>query len=256
MTSKTAKKFIVFPEVLFLMLFVTRRFLMKVIVCFVCVYVAAPLAAWAEPERYDFPAFDRKEKTLKISLPSPQSPPPQSPPPQSPQSSARPSAAKAEQNKATQNEAKRKTIAALLRQYNKKLDDSKARKYADIIIQNSEKFAQNPFVIAAMVVNESSAKHDAVSRGGDYGLMQVRWRVHQKKIKKKYPHIDEAKDMLIPENNVLVGTEIFSNYHATAKKDVRNALMFYSAGNKRLADKVFAVLSQLEKSYRAHLKNS
>jgi soluble lytic murein transglycosylase-like protein len=219
------------------MWFVKRCFTAKVVVCFMCVCVAAPFAAWAEPERYDFPVFDRKP----ISLPSPL------------RASMPPLAAKVDQNK--RNEARQKSIAALLQQYNKKLSDDKAREYADLIIQNSEKFGQDPFVIAAVVVNESSARHDAVSRGGDYGLMQVRWRVHQKKIKKKYPHIEGAKDMLIPKNNVLVGTDIFSTYY-TGNQDVREALMSYSAGNKRLTDKVFNVRSQLEKSYLAHLKNS
>jgi soluble lytic murein transglycosylase-like protein len=194
--------------------------------------------ARAEPERYDFPMFDRKKEPVKLVLPK------------MPALSAR-----GEQDIRKRNEAKRKSIAALLQQYNKKLGDAQAYDYAVFIMQASEKFGQDPFVIAAMVVNESSARHDAVSRGGDYGLMQVRWRVHQKKIKKKYPHIENAKDILNPRDNVLVGTEIFSTYHATADRDLKNAVMYYSAGNKRLVEKVFAVLSKLEKSYLAHLKN-
>ena len=153
------------------------------------------------------------------------------------------------------NEARRKSIAALLQQYNKKLTDKESYNYAILIIQASEKFKQNPFVIAALVVSESSARHDAVSRGGDYGLMQVRWRVHEKKIRNKYPHIAKAKDILNPENNLLVGTEIFSTYRATANQDVRDALMYYSSGNKRMTDKVFALVSQLEKSYLERLSN-
>jgi soluble lytic murein transglycosylase-like protein len=192
--------------------------------------------AYAEPERYDFPVFGPKEEPVKLMFPK------------MPTLSA-------EQDARKRNEAKRKSIAALLRQYNKKLNDAKAYDYALFIMQASEKFGQDPFVITAMVVNESSAKHDAVSRGGDYGLMQVRWRVHQKKIKKKYPHIENAKDILNPKDNVLVGTEIFSTYHATANQDVKDAVMYYSAGNKRLVEKVFAVLSRLEKSYLEHLKN-
>jgi soluble lytic murein transglycosylase-like protein len=217
------------------------------------VFFAAPFTAWAEPERYDFPVLGRKEKPLASLLLPPLSSMPSLP--SIPPLAANAKRNEAEQSEAQQNEARRKSIAALLQKYNKKLDDNKSRQYADLIIRTSRKFGQDPFVIAAVVVNESSAKHDAVSRGGDYGLMQVRWRVHRKKIQKKYPHIDEAKDMLIPENNLLVGTEIFSGYHATAKQNVRDTLMFYSAGNKRLADKVFAVLSQLEKSYLVHLKN-
>jgi soluble lytic murein transglycosylase-like protein len=153
------------------------------------------------------------------------------------------------------NEARRKSIAELLRQYNKKLTDEKAYDYAVLIMQACDKFGQDPFVIAALVVSESSARHDAVSRGGDYGLMQVRWRVHEKKIRNKYPHIAKAKDMLNPKDNLLVGTEIFSVYRATAKHDVRGALMYYSAGNKRMADKVFTLLAQLEKSYHERLRN-
>ena len=195
------------------------------------------VSACAEPERYDFP----KENPVKFVTPLmpalPDLP--------------------AEKNEAHKiNEAKRRSIAALLRQYNKKLSDKDAYDYAILIIQASEKFGQNPFVIAALVVSESSARSDAVSRGGDYGLMQVRWRVHEKKIRNKYPHIAKANDMLIPKNNLLVGIEIFSTYHATAKHDIRGALMYYSAGNKNLADKVVTLVAQLEKSYQERLKSS
>jgi soluble lytic murein transglycosylase-like protein len=216
------------------------NFVVSVVVVFAAVvFVIANSAGivHAELERYDFPKLER-EKPVKLIFPK------------------APVLSAGEQDARRRNEAKRKSIAALLQQYNKKLSDAKAHDYAGFIMQASEKFGQDPFVITAMVVNESSVKHDAVSRGGDYGLMQVRWRVHQKKIRKKYPHIENAQDMLNPQDNLLVGTEIFSTYHATAKRNVRNALMYYSAGNKRLADKVFAVLSKLEKSYLERLKNS
>ena len=191
---------------------------------------------YAEPERYDFPAF-----RLKLTTPSPR---------------LAPSTPAGEDALRKQNEARRKSIASLLRRYNRKLGEEKAYEYAILIIQVSEKFRQNPFVIAAMVVNESSARHDVVSRGGDYGLMQVRWRVHQKKIKKQHPSVTKAKDILDPKINLLVGTEIFSVYRETANEDTREALMYYTAGNKQHADKVFAVLAQLEKSYQELLDNS
>jgi soluble lytic murein transglycosylase-like protein len=153
------------------------------------------------------------------------------------------------------NEAKKQSIVELFQQYNKKLSDEEAESYALYIMQACEKFSQDPLVIAAVIVNESTVRRDALSKGGDYGLMQVRWRVHQKKIKKKYPHIEKARDMFDPKDNVLVGTEIFSACYAVAKQDVRGALLRYSAGNERLAEKVVAVLSKLEKEYLARLKN-
>ena len=206
-------------------------------------FLSNVVSAYAEPERYDFPVIAPKENPVKLIFPT------------------MPKIEEITDISNTQdvqkvNEAKRESIATLLRKYNKKLTAEKAYDYAVYIIQASDRFKQNPFVIAAMVVNESSARSDAISRGGDYGLMQVRWRVHQKKIRKKYPHIEEAKDILNPKDNLLVGTEIFSTYRATAKQDVRGALMYYSAGNERLADKVLAVVAQLEKSYTERLKNS
>jgi soluble lytic murein transglycosylase-like protein len=214
------------------MSFACVRFVV-LMVSMLCIAVSAD----AEPERYDFP----KEEPVKFVSP------------------AKPLLAD-HSTEITEtkkiNEARRKSIAALLRHYNKKLSEDEAYDYAVFIMQTCEKFELDPFVIAAMVVLESSARSDAVSRGGDYGLMQVRWRVHQKKIRNKYPHIEKAKDMLNPKDNLLVGIEIFSTYYATAKQDVRGALMYYTAGNKRHADKVFALLAKLEESYLNRLRSS
>ena len=155
---------------------------------------------------------------------------------------------------AKERRAQMKSIAALLAHYNKKLSPEGAERYAGYILHAGEKFRQDPFVIAAMIVNESSARHDAVSRGGDYGLMQVRWRVHKNDITKKYPHIREASDMLDPKDNVMVGTEIFSRYRASAA-DLRGGLLRYSAGNRKLAQKIFSVMERLERDYRQHLSS-
>lgn len=148
--------------------------------------------------------------------------------------------------------AQKKSIAALLKSYNSKLGQKAALQYAEYILQASEKFRQDPFVVAAMIVKESSARHDAVSRGGDYGLMQVRWRVHRRSITQKYPHIKDAKAMLDPKYNILVGTEILARYCASAD-DLKGGLMRYSAGNRKLAENVFAVLKGLQSSYQEHL---
>ena len=152
-------------------------------------------------------------------------------------------------------EAELKSIEALLFRYNKRLSPQKARLYAEFIVEAGQQFHQDPFVIAAMIVNESSARHDALSRGGDYGLMQVRWRVHKRNITKKYPHIKQAKDMFDPKYNVLVGTEIFSRCCA-ASADLQSGLLRYSAGNRRLARKIVAEVKRLEDAYQHHLKNS
>ncbi|GHS97072.1 hypothetical protein AGMMS50276_16510 [Synergistales bacterium] len=151
------------------------------------------------------------------------------------------------------NEAKRKSIAALFKQYNKRLSDAQAQEYAVLIVQIADKFKQNPLLVAAMIVNESSAQRDAVSRGGDYGLMQVRWRVHQKKIRQKYPNIKKANDMFNPKNNIMVGVEILSDCRERADYNTRDAILYYSAGNERLADNVLLSLYKLENLYMERL---
>ena len=158
------------------------------------------------------------------------------------------------QNKGRRNsEAELRSIEGLLARYNAGLSQKRARSYAEYIVDAAKQFKQDPFVLTAMIVNESSARHDALSKGGDYGLMQVRWRVHKKNITKKYPHIKQAKDMFDPKYNVLVGTEIFSRYRA-ASNDLHGGLLRYSAGNKKLARKIFAEMKKLEDSYQKHLK--
>ena len=138
--------------------------------------------------------------------------------------------------------------------YNKKLSAKQARQYAEYILQAGDKFGQEPFVLAAMVVHESSANASAVSRGGDYGLMQVRWNVHKKRIMREYPSVKKAKDFLDPRINIMVGTEIFTDYRAAAGPDLRAGLLRYSAGNKKLANKIFATVRDLEAAQNRHLK--
>ena len=94
---------------------------------------------------------------------------------------------------------------------------AKIQNYADIIIQAGEKFKIEPYVIAAIIVHESTVNYKAVSKGGDYGLMQVRWKVHEKAIKAEYPKVKTAKDFFDPKTNVFFGTRIFSECAAKSK---------------------------------------
>lgn len=153
---------------------------------------------------------------------------------------------------AKQREAQLRAMAELFRRYNPKLTEKQARSFGEYAIQAGDRFSQEPFVLAAMIIRESSAKPNVVSKGGDYGLMQVRWRIHEKRIRKKYPSVKKAKDFLNPKVNILVGAELFSEYRGGGS--VRQGLLRYSAGNKQLADRVLATKNELEASYRKHLK--
>ena len=146
-------------------------------------------------------------------------------------------------------EAQINAISHVFRQYNKSLDNATANEYANIIKSTSEKFGEDPFVIAALIVIESKVRPNARSRGGDYGLMQVRWRVHRRKLTQKYPAIKTEKDMFKPLENITAGTDIFSSYRKSADGDIVRAMRAYSGGGSALWEKVRVVLSQIKNKY-------
>ena len=189
--------------------------------------------AWAAKRKIEFPPSDA-DRIIKVDLlpkKKPETPAPD-----------------------RQREARIQAIAELFGRVNPKLAQKRTRDYAEYILEAAAKFSQDPFVIAAMIVHESTVRYDAVSRGGDYGLMQVRWSVHKKKIMKEYPHIRTARDILDPKYNILIGTEIFAEYRAAVGPDLRSGLLRYSAGNKKLAGRIFATKQGLDKAYQEKLK--
>lgn len=153
--------------------------------------------------------------------------------------SAQKKAAKVPDNRA-------RNIYALFTKANPKLDPVNAKKYAEIVIEAAEKFKQDSYVIAAIIVHESTVNSKALSKGGDYGLMQVRWKVHEKAIKQRFPKVKKAADMFDARSNIMFGTEIFSDCMRKADNDVAKGLMRYSAGNTKMRDKVMATLKELK----------
>ncbi len=138
-----------------------------------------------------------------------------------------------------------KNIAAVFMKHNPKLNAKTADKYAGIVIEAANKYKQDPYVIGAIIVHESTVNNKAVSKGGDYGLMQVRWKVHEKAIKKEYPKVRTANDMFDARTNIFFGTEIFA-YCASKTTTTEGALMRYSAGSTKLTNKVLATVKELQ----------
>ena len=139
-----------------------------------------------------------------------------------------------------------RNIYALFTEVNPKLSGNDAKKYAEIILEASAKHKVDPYVIAALIVHESTVNNKAVSKGGDYGLMQVRWKVHEKAIKKQFPKVKNAKGMFDARTNIFFGTEIFAYGYNKSGKDVRKGILRYSAGNNQLVNKVMATVKKLQ----------
>ena len=126
-------------------------------------------------------------------------------------------------------------IAELFARYNKK----QATEFAAIVREIGEDFGIQPEVIASIIVVESGVRSWVISKGGDYGLMQVRYKVHRDKVK-------DASELLDPRTNIHVGTKIFAQYYAQ-KKTLRGALLRYSGGNKTMAERVLSILKVFER---------
>lgn len=149
--------------------------------------------------------------------------------------------------KRVETDVRSRNIYALFMSVNPKLSGSDAKKYTEIVFEACAKFKQNPYVIAAIIVHESTVNRKAVSKGGDYGLMQVRWSVHAKAIKQRFPKVKHGNDILDARTNIFFGTEIFSDCMKKSNGDVGKGLLRYSAGNTKLRDKVLSTVKMLEK---------
>ena len=133
----------------------------------------------------------------------------------------------------------KETITRLFKHYNRKLTITQLNTMTDSVIVSGTKYKVSPLVIASIIVRESGAKPNAISKGGDYGLMQVRYKVHRDKVK-------SAKALLNIETNIDIGTRIFAGYYAR-RKTLYGALYRYSGGNKTLAQRVLRTLYKLQK---------
>ena len=133
----------------------------------------------------------------------------------------------------------KETITRLFKHYNRKLTITQLNTMTDSVIVSGTKYKVSPLVIASIIVRESGARPNAISKGGDYGLMQVRYKVHRDKVK-------SAKALLNIETNIDIGTRIFAGYYAK-HKTLYGALYRYSGGNRTLAQRVLRTLHKLQK---------
>ena len=139
-----------------------------------------------------------------------------------------------------------RNIFALFTNANPGLSASTAKQYSELVMEASAKYGQDPYVIAAIIVHESTVNNRAKSKGGDYGLMQIRWKYHEDAVRKLFPNVKHATDMFDARVNIFYGTRLFGEYLRKADNDLRGGLMGYSAGGVKLTRKVLATLKELQ----------
>lgn len=122
--------------------------------------------------------------------------------------------------------AKVQVIVSAFTRVNGSLDRTTAASYAEHVIEAADRFGIHPFMVASIIIRESTVKQNARSRYA-YGLMQVNWKAHRKGLKASFSHIQTLDDLLQPRNNILAGTWIFSWYLKSSGGNTDKALAKY-----------------------------
>jgi soluble lytic murein transglycosylase-like protein len=118
-----------------------------------------------------------------------------------------------------------KAIETYFKRKNPKVPSKNISYYARLIEDCAAHYNIDPFLVASIMVKESTIKEKAVSRG-NYGLMQINWRANRPWIVKTFP-IKSTKELMTPANNVRVGAHILAANIKKCKGDVDKGLDRY-----------------------------
>ncbi len=118
-----------------------------------------------------------------------------------------------------------KAIETYFSRKNSRVSSRNIQHYAKLIEEYSARYDLDPFLVASILVKESTVKEKAVSKG-NYGLMQINWKANKPWIVKSLP-VRSPKDLLIPENNIRLGATILSANIKKSRGDVDKGLDKY-----------------------------
>ena len=148
---------------------------------------------------------------------------------------------------------KKGVIAEQLLKSNAELDAAKAAVWANFIMDASDEFGVDPFMISAIIVKESGAQSNVRSRTS-HGLMQINWKAHRTGLTSSFSGIDSRTDIYDPKKNILAGTYIFSCYLRSSGGDVQKALKRYVGGNApRYVSGVINCRKELDTRFAQHI---
>lgn len=113
--------------------------------------------------------------------------------------------------------------------------------------KEAETHKLSPLLVLAIIEKESSFRHQVVNNYGAMGLMQVVPRWHPEKLSPFEP----KAQLLDPEVNIRVGTQVLAEYLAQKKGNLSQALAKYSGGASTYYERVV----QFERKLREAVKN-
>jgi len=128
-----------------------------------------------------------------------------------------------------------------------------ACEYSTHVINSSSKFDIDPFILSAIVYNESRWTKEVTNKEGACGLAQVVYKYN----KPENEHNKKCLKLLEPETNLHTAAKII-NENLKLKKTYEKAIACYASGpkctNKSYAKRIVAFSKKL-KSYYSKAKN-
>lgn len=118
-----------------------------------------------------------------------------------------------------------KAIETYFVRKNPRVSQRNAAQYAQLIEEYASQYNLDPFLVASIMVKESTVKEKAVSKG-NYGLMQINWSANRPWIVKTFS-IRSTADLIVPSNNIRVGTYILASNIKKSRGDVDRGLDRY-----------------------------
>ncbi len=100
-----------------------------------------------------------------------------------------------------------------------------------------------PTLVLAIIEKESSLKPESVNYYGAMGLMQVVPRFHTDKLE----DVESKEELLTPETNIRVGTQILAEYITSKQGNIPRALKKYSGNARDYFKRVAAYRKRLDK---------
>ena len=131
-------------------------------------------------------------------------------------------------------------IYSVLKAQGMDLDEPALWKLAASIVEQSRKHSFDPILVLAVIKVESQFDHEAVSRRGAQGLMQIRPTAVAALVEQGHiPDLPNEKNLKDPIVNVKIGTAYLSHLRKIFN-DLRLALTAYNSGPTRVRQQLAA----------------
>jgi hypothetical protein len=125
-----------------------------------------------------------------------------------------------------------------------------AREYAKYVVNHSNHYKLDPFLVAAIIGKESTVDFMARSKVA-HGLMQINWGVHKNNILSAFgSKVKELRDIYSPSINISIGCWILAECMSKADNKYESALCkYYGTESKSYTNSILSDYSDMSSKF-------